>query len=206
MGTRHLIAVQVDGDYKIAQYGQWDGYPSGQGAEILRWLRAANLGNFANKCRATQWLTDEELDAGWVACGAPPGADMVGMDVFRRHSERWPERSRDCGARILQIVATSPDGIKLRNSISFAADSLFCEYAYVIDLDTKKLEVFRGFNTKGPEKGGRFANLPFEVAHRGDDQYFPVTKLAEFDLSNLPSDAEFLKVCEPEDEEEAEAA
>ena len=30
MGTRHLIAVQLDGEYKIAQYGQWDGYPEGK--------------------------------------------------------------------------------------------------------------------------------------------------------------------------------
>lgn len=27
MGTRHLTAVVIDGDYKVAQYGQWDGYP-----------------------------------------------------------------------------------------------------------------------------------------------------------------------------------
>ena len=31
MGTRHMIGVVKDGIPRIAQYGQWDGYPSGQG-------------------------------------------------------------------------------------------------------------------------------------------------------------------------------
>lgn len=33
MGTRHLIAVQIDGAYKIAQYGQWDGNPACTGID-----------------------------------------------------------------------------------------------------------------------------------------------------------------------------
>jgi len=38
MGTRNLTMVISDGKTKIAQYGQWDGYPSGQGADILAFL------------------------------------------------------------------------------------------------------------------------------------------------------------------------
>jgi hypothetical protein len=38
MGTRNLVAVQIDGQYKIAQYGQWDGYHSGKGLEVLEFL------------------------------------------------------------------------------------------------------------------------------------------------------------------------
>jgi len=39
MGTRHLIVVKKDNEIKVAQYGQWDGYPSGQGVSILKFLR-----------------------------------------------------------------------------------------------------------------------------------------------------------------------
>ena len=39
MGTRHLIIVWYKGKYRIAQYGQWDGYPSGQGLRVLRFLK-----------------------------------------------------------------------------------------------------------------------------------------------------------------------
>ena len=40
MGTRHLICVVSDNQYRIAQYGQWDGYPEGQGAAILEFLKS----------------------------------------------------------------------------------------------------------------------------------------------------------------------
>ena len=39
MGTRNLTAVYIDGEYKVAQYGQWDGYPEGQGMTALTFLR-----------------------------------------------------------------------------------------------------------------------------------------------------------------------
>ena len=38
MGTRNLTCVFVNGEYKVAQYCQWDGYPSGQGLTILNFL------------------------------------------------------------------------------------------------------------------------------------------------------------------------
>lgn len=34
MGTRHLIKVKYKGEIKVSQYGQWDGYPDGQGLDI----------------------------------------------------------------------------------------------------------------------------------------------------------------------------
>ena len=43
MGTRHMIGVVSDGKYRVAQYGQWDGYPSGQGVGILEFLIDGNL-------------------------------------------------------------------------------------------------------------------------------------------------------------------
>ena len=36
MTTRSLTAVKINGEYKIAQYGYYDGYPSGQGVTILK--------------------------------------------------------------------------------------------------------------------------------------------------------------------------
>lgn len=36
MGTCNLICVYYKGRYAIAQYGQLDGYPSGQGVVVYR--------------------------------------------------------------------------------------------------------------------------------------------------------------------------
>lgn len=57
MGTRNLTAVYLDGQYKVAQYGQWDGYPEGQGITVLTFLLslAVTLVRASLKwCRTTQ--------------------------------------------------------------------------------------------------------------------------------------------------------
>ena len=42
------------------------------------------------------------------------------------------------------------------DSHQFLADSLFCEWAYIVNLDSEKLEVYRGFN-KDPHASGRYS-------------------------------------------------
>ena len=39
MGTRNTMVVTFNGKKVVDQYGQWDGYPTGQGAHILSVLR-----------------------------------------------------------------------------------------------------------------------------------------------------------------------
>ena len=118
MGTRHLICVFKDGEYKVAQYGQWDGYPEGQGVCILEFLNSWDRDKFEKNVLTTQWLEDHE----WDVC-------------------KYPHLSRDVGADILKKVEQER-GLKLYNQIDFARDSLMCEWAYVIDLDTNKFEIY----------------------------------------------------------------
>ena len=47
---------------------------------------------------------------------------------------------------------------EFEDSKDFLADSLFCEYAYIINLDTGMLEFYRGFN-QNPNGKGRYAKL-----------------------------------------------
>lgn len=45
MGTRNLTIVHSNGEYKVAQYGQWDGYPEGLGVQLLKYLKGIILTN-----------------------------------------------------------------------------------------------------------------------------------------------------------------
>lgn len=198
MGTRHLIAVQLDGQYRIAQYGQWDGYPSGQGDTVLKFLESWERPLFEDKLRAASFLTDEDVAA---------LNKRIKEEKIDDWTRRWPELCRDAGAEILRLVEKSEFGIKLKNSIGFAAESLFCEYGYVIDLDTNKLEVFKGFQKDALPENDRFAKaVPDDTTYKAEG-YFPIRMVASYPLDKLPTLKQMeLDVEGPPDDEEEEAA
>ena len=200
MGTRNLIAVQVDGEYKVAQYGQWDGYPSGQGVDILNFLREFDLGVFVEKVRATVWLDKDVIQERWVECGADDSG-WVGSDVSDKFDKFWPELSRGFGSKILAFIWASAPGVGLCSHIEFTSNGLFCEWAYVIDFDKGVLEVYEGFGEEPLDPSERFADSPIEPC--GETQYYPVRLIASFPLDELPTDVEFIAACVT-DEEEAE--
>lgn len=165
MGTRNLVAVVSNGKPKVAQYGQWDGYPSGQGETVLKFiLKEMDFDKFKKSVDECTWITEEELES---------------ID-----KEKWEEThgylSRDFGAKILGIVQDKPRALK--NSWDFAADSLFCEFAYVLDLDKKQLEVYTGFNKEAVSDDSRFATLPLE---KPDGDYKHVRLLKKYPFSEL---------------------
>lgn len=181
MGTRHLIAVYQGGTHKIAQYGQWDGYPDGQGRDVLSFLHDENKVHMLKKYRLKEcrFLSEKEIEL---------------INKSKNPLSLHPQLSRNMGADILNLAATV-DGMALVDSIDFAADSLFCEWAYVIDFDTNSFEIYKGFNTE-PAKG-RFAEFPTD-----SKEYYPVTLIQTYQLDDLPSFEQFLADCEPKEEEE----
>lgn len=192
MGTRNLVAVKVDGEYKVAQYGQWDGYPDGQGKDLLNILAGLNLETLKERCRQAVWITPEQHKQFWVSCGAKPDEEWVSMDVSSKFKERYPQLSRDAGAKVVGMVATSEPGILLVNNIEFAADSLMCEWAYVVDFDLNTFEVFKGFNQEYPlSPGDRFYGFKYEEERPSGKVYHPVRLVAKWTLDALPAFPEF---------------
>lgn len=203
MGTRHLICAHIDGEYKLAQYGQWDGYPSGQGLSILNFLKNANLEDFKRNLRTCSYITDAEWDKLWEDIGVDVSKEkFVSMEVSNRFYNRNPQFNRDMGADILNYITQSPSGIKLRNSIDFAKDSLFCEWAYVIDFDKGTFEVFQGFNERPLDSQERFYTEEEPQKSASGHTYHPVKLCAVFDLLSLPTREDFLNTCEPPEEDE----
>lgn len=191
MGTRNLIAVMVGGEYKIAQYAQWDGYPDGQGLRALDFARSllepAKRERFVAALGRVRWLTDDEGKAAAEKVGCKDG--WMNMEQADRYNELLPYVSRNHGARILDLVTDATGEVPLFNSIGFAKDSLFCEWAYVLDLDKNALEVFWGLQKdKAPPAGNRFGSDRKE----GEGLYYPVALARAWKLDDLPSNEAFL--------------
>lgn len=145
MGTRHLICVKHNG-VMFGQYAQWDGYPEDSGAKTLLRLLAIldsddALNKFVKNFDNAKFFTKDEIRA-------------MGEDWLSKH----PQLSRDTGAEILDYILDTPRP-ELWSQIEFAGDSLFCEYAYLLDFDAGDFVTFKGGNHERLEKGEVFRYL-----------------------------------------------
>lgn len=195
MGTRNLTAVYYNGEYRIAQYGQWDGYPEGQGHTVLEFLNnpKVDLEKFKEYLMKLSWITEEEYRTRWAEAGANPDSDFVDMKIAEDFRELYPELSRDTGAGVLERVYEKKGELKLQNNIEFAQDSLFCEWAYVIDLDANTLEVYRGFVLEPIEGDERFFNEEPPEKNKTGNTYYPISLFHRYSLEELPSADEFIE-------------
>jgi len=204
MGTRNLIMVYRNGEYKVAQYGQWDGYPSGQGLSILEYLRdKADMKKFRENVAKCCWITDQKYKEYWLEFGhdIDNSNGFVSCELSDKFNAKHPELDRSTEWEILPMIEQSENGLELDNRFEFVANSLFCEWAYVIDLDKNTLEVYEGFNTTPLPESERFSALePYEAYD--ETKYYPVKLKAEFNLDLLPVDEMFLRICEPREDDE----
>lgn len=117
MGTRHLQKViSKNGEVKISQYGQWDGYPDGQGVQILQYLRDGNIDKYSNNLDAISECTDSEISE---------------IDSDPQWKTKYPYLSRDCGSKIHKMIE---DGIvKFVVYCSEEEANKWCEGFYTID-------------------------------------------------------------------------
>jgi hypothetical protein len=163
---------------------------------LLKVLRGADLGVLKERVSALKSLSTKEVEALWKKCGAD-GSGLVDMTVSDKFGKTYPHLHRNCGgAHLLNMILKGKPKIEaVQLDLEFVEDSLFCEWAYFIDLDEGVMEVYRGF-VKGRPGKGRFADLePSQDKHKPvSERYFPVTLAATFKLSDLPSDKDFLRV------------
>ena len=184
MGTRYLTAVYLDGEYKVAQFGAQDGYPRIGGAEVLRFAKTIVESDareaFEQKVRQCRWITAEELGA-------------INQSKSADWEKNHPELADSTGSGILEMIRNSESGLALGDDLEFAADSLFCEWAWVLDLDKGTFECYQGSNAEIPlTEQDRF----FFLRDKEDHGYYGVRLAKAWDLTHLPSEKTFLNQLE----------
>jgi hypothetical protein len=133
MGTRNLTVVKdLQGTTKIAQYGQWDGYPSYSGIQALEFLRNKDWqALLQSKLDNVEFVSDEEVDQLYKQFETTDWENKEFLNAY-------PGLHRDTGIGILAVVANATDTIKTVDNTEFANDSLFCEGIYEVDFSTNK--------------------------------------------------------------------
>ena len=77
---------------------------------------------------------------------------------------------------------------------SFAAKSIYCEFGYVINLDTNIFEIYRGF-IESPHDEGVFADIEPHQSAPGSTKYYPIRLKAVIPIKYLPSGRVFSELC-----------
>lgn len=117
MGTRHLqVAINKNGVTKISQYGQWDGYPDGQGKYILNYLRNGNLEKYQEELDNIHPISEQQIEM---------------VDSNENWKKEYPYLSRDCGSDIHQMIE---DGkVKFVHFTNIEEANKWCQGFYIID-------------------------------------------------------------------------
>ncbi len=157
MGTRGLTkVVDRNGVTKVAQYGQWDHYPSGQGVNVLNFLTETpttvrQLELALDKCEFVSEAVREILYAEYAS-------KYPNDDEMDRFTMLMPAFSRNTCSDILKVVYYSAGKVLLTDESNFENDDLFCEGVYTVDYQTNKfISNFGGVEIEFP-----LDNLPEE--------------------------------------------
>jgi hypothetical protein len=197
MGTRGAIAFVIDGIEKIA-YNHFDSYPSGLGLDVLSFLRSRQDELINNKTGGTRDLARKlrvvDPNSKPTAEDIERLAPVTNTNVGAQSVEDWYCLLRETQGDPAAMLAA---GV-IEDASDFPTDSLFCEWAYVIDLDHNVLEVYEGFQTK-PHSAGRFADRRAPRDGTTSDKYHPVKLVASWPFDALPSEDALLALEKSED-------
>lgn len=152
MSTQGVMIIRNDGTEK-AMHILHDAYPGGAGVDIIDLIKTTDLDTLYDCMTACD---DMELAEDSNVSDPEPFSYIVCRLAGKTRKRLW-------------ISPAAQEEIR---------DSLFCEYAYVIDLDNEQLMFFVGCQTK-PQKGnpyGTAARKPYGMAK----DYYPCRLAAVF--------------------------
>lgn len=138
MGTRNLTKVIKDGKVVVAQYGQWDGYPSGQGTTAFYAVNNPDtMAGLEANLNLIYYPSDSEREAivKPFLDGSLPG--YMTFDSGKSFGEAYPSLTRDTGADILNFIANATEPVPLVLDIEFENDDVFCEGVFEVNLDNQ---------------------------------------------------------------------
>lgn len=201
MGTRGAYGFRLD-ETDYVTYNHFDSYPDDLGREIAEAITSyldsgKTLEQMADKVQGLKLIQDEDQE--------PTAEELAAFAAYRDEKvstgKNWYSLLRDMQGNILEHLEA---GVMI-DSHGFLMDSLFCEWAYIVNLDTGMLEVYTGFTTERVEDGGRY-NFP--NPNDPESEYIGVALIAEHPLTDLPSDFanQINRLAYPEEFEDEDAA
>lgn len=174
MGTRNMtMVIDQGGNTKVAQYGQWDGYPAGVGVNILKFLRNTELfEKFKNNLHRVRFLDASGVDKDFIE-SYDKNAPEWSSDPDNRTKEQinWFNKyiTRDLAEEVLTNIAESTENeiILIDRSNTAKGDDSWVEWSYIINLKENTLGVY-GLIDREPIMVYSLDNLPTDEVFIND--------------------------------------
>ncbi|KAF8901878.1 hypothetical protein CPB84DRAFT_1824505 [Gymnopilus junonius] len=143
MGTRGLLGFIIAAQ-RYGSYNHWDSYPSGLGADIVKFilgLGPENCDEMAKLVAEITWVNEAEKPTVEIQDKySKAGFSNVGIGE-QSLSDWYCLLAKTQGAAALPAIQ-SGELKHMIDSRDFLANGLFCEWAYFIDFENRKLETW----------------------------------------------------------------
>lgn len=182
MGTRGAIGFRIDGSDKLF-YNHFDSYPDALGEDFVKQVKELiKDAKLAEKVRALAEIKEGEEPTPEDIERCKP---YTNLSVSNQSTKDWYCLTRGAQGN---LHATLEIG-KAELANDFIFESLFCEWAYILNLDDGTVEFYKGFN-KDPKAPGRYAKESKDkhAKERGRDAYMGCALLATFPMDKIPKD------------------
>lgn len=171
MGTRGCYGFRKNGADKLT-YNHFDSYPDGLGTNMVKFCKETSIDEMHE-------IFDRLI---LVSRDVPPTKEQI-VECIGYYDGRVSERKPEDWYCLLREAQGEPTTYKrgLRYMIDdndFIKDSLFCEYAYIINLDTNCLEFWLGFQHDF-DIDNRYGTEPMH------GKYYPCKMMSEYPLESM---------------------
>lgn len=177
MGTRGAYGYRLKQKDKVT-YNHFDSYLDGLGIEILEYVRVTpteKMLEVAKKIKLVQ--QDKKPTAKQIeAC-----KKYANLNVGNNSIKDWYCLLRDAQGK-MEAFEDTPFMI---DSQTFLKDSLFCEWAYIVNLDSGCVEIYKGFN-QNPKALGRYAwDNDAQIGGMSGNKYYGVALIEEVQIEKI---------------------
>lgn len=179
MGTRGLFGLRKNNVDKVT-YNHFDSYPEGLGMTMIRFCKNHSIREL-NECYDKIIMVDKESKPTKDQIEWARNIGIVGSLVGSQSKSDWYWLLRELQGDPELIYRTIVNDGKcfMIDDHDFIKDSLWCEYAYIINLDDNCLEFWVGFQEK-PDETNRYG---CEIDDEVDEDYYPCKLLSTYPLN-----------------------
>lgn len=152
MSTRGLWGIKniegrSDGKTEFGVFHRFDSYPTYLGAKLIKSLMVYGFDSFKKFAKGVKIVKESDFDC------LKTLKSMVVNSIYLNQQSLFES--------FAALYIGERGDLVVFDGFDFIYDSLWCEWAYMINLETQCLEIYRGFNTD-PNEAGPYASKKAE--------------------------------------------